>query len=213
VNVIDALALSPSAAAPSHDVSEPHRLRGRYITTLIALLVLAVALPARAFTVERSEARYADERFQYELVVRLDAPIDKVDEVLRDYSKYPSLDDRILTSKVLARPAEDVVMLETTVRFCLGPFCRNVKRVERVEESKYVLLAVADPTRSDVEFGETRSELTPALHGTTRVKYVTSVVPGFWVPAVGGRRMMLKTLERATSDLFMNVEKKANPAP
>jgi hypothetical protein len=200
VNVIDAPALSP-----------PQRHRARDVTKLTAALLLVAALPARAFTIEHSEARYVDERFQYELVVTLDAPIDRVDAVLRDYSQYPSLDARILTAKVLERPAQDVIMLETTVRICLGPFCRNVKRVERVEESKFVLLAVADPARSDVEFSETRSELTSALHGTTRVTYATSVVPGFWVPAVGGRRMMLKTLETATSDLFKNVEKKAKP--
>jgi hypothetical protein len=42
------------------------------------------------------------------------------------------------------------------------------------------------------------------------VKYVTSVVPDFWVPPLGGRRMMLKMLETETSDLFMNVEAKAS---
>jgi hypothetical protein len=78
-----------------------------------------------------------------------------------------------------------------------------------VQESKYVLLAVADPERSDVKFSETRSELSPAHHGATRVKYVTNVVPGFWVPPVGGRRMLLKTLETETRDLFMSVEEKA----
>jgi len=208
VNVIDAHASSPPPAAPLTRGSR--RSGARAVTTLTAALLLSVTLPARAFTIEHSEARYVDKRFQYELVVKLDAPIDRVDAVLRDYAEYPSLDGRILTARILERPAPDVVMLETTVRICLGPFCRNIKRVERVEESKHALLAVADPARSDVEFSETRSELTPALHGTTRVKYVTSVVPGFWVPALGGRRMMLKTLETATSDLFMNVEKQAS---
>lgn len=168
--------------------------------------------PARAFTIEHSEARYADKHFKYELVVTLDAPIDKVEQVLRDYAEYPSLNDRILSSKVLGRPERDVALLETTVRVCFGPFCRNVKRVERVQEGRNVLLAITDPSRSDVISGETRSELSATHHGTTRVKYVTDVVPGFWVPAVGGRRMMLKLLETETSDLFMNVEKRAQRA-
>lgn len=170
------------------------------------------AAPASAFTIEHSEARYAEKHFKYELTVTLDAPIDRVNEVLRDYDEYPSLNERILSAKVLGRPERDVALLETTVRVCLGPFCRNVTRVERVLESRYVLLAIADPNRSDVVSGETRSELSPTLHGTTRVKYVTDVVPGFWVPAVGGRRMMLKLLESETSDLFMAVERKAQQA-
>ena len=170
------------------------------------------AAPASAFTIEHSEARYTDKHFTYELTVTLDAPIDRVNEVLRDYDEYPSLNERILSAKVLGRPEHDVALLETTVKVCLGPFCRNVTRVERVLESQYVLLAIADPNRSDVKSGETRSELSPTLHGTTRVKYVTDVVPDFWVPAVGGRRMMLKLLESETSDLFMNVEKRAQQA-
>jgi hypothetical protein len=177
-------------------------------TGWFAALMLWVA-PAQAFTIEHSEARYADEQFKYELVVTLDAPIDKVEQVLRDYAEYPSLNERILSSKVLGRPEHYVALIETIVKVCFGPFCRNVTRVERVLESRNMLLAVADPKRSDVVSGETRSELSTTHHGTTRVKYVTKVVPSFWVPPLGGRRMMLKLLETETSDLFMNVEKRA----
>ncbi|WP_161810618.1 SRPBCC family protein [Steroidobacter agaridevorans] len=181
----------------------PHR------HALLAAALLLSAPAAGAFTIERSEARYVDKRFRYELIVTLDAPIERVDEVLRDYADYPSLNHRILESKILERPAPDTVTLETTVEVCFGWFCRNVTRVERVQESKYALLAVADPERSDVKFSETRSELSTGHHGATRVKYVTNVVPGFWVPALGGRRMLLRTLENETRDLFMNVEEKA----
>ncbi len=201
-----------------------HMPSGRWMTALKsrwqnrpALLLAALlssAPAAHAFNIEHSEARYADKHFQYELVVTLDAPIERVEAVLRNYAEYPSLNHRILRSSVLERPAPDVVTLETKVEVCFGWFCRNVTRVERVQESKYALLAVADPKRSDVKFSETRSELTPGHHGATRVKYVTNVVPAFWVPPVGGRRMLLRTLEKETRDLFMNVEQKAQgPAP
>jgi uncharacterized membrane protein len=181
--------------------------------TLLAATALLSAPAAGAFNIEHSAARYVDKHFRYELVVTLDAPIERVDEVLRNYADYPSLNRRIISSKVLERPAPDVATLETTVEVCFGWFCRNVTRVERVQESKYTLLAVADPERSEVKFSETRSVLSPGLHGTTRVKYETNVVPGFWVPPVGGRRMLLRTLENETRDLFMSVEEKARDAP
>jgi hypothetical protein len=176
---------------------------------LFAAALLLLAPAARAFNIEQSEARYVDKHFRYELVVTLDAPLDRVDAVLRDYADYPSLNHRILSSTVLERPAPDVVTLETKVQVCFGWFCRNVTRVERVQESKHTLVAVADPERSDVKFSETRSELSPGLHGATRVKYVTNVIPGFWLPPIGGRRMLLRTLESETRDLFMNVEQRA----
>jgi len=169
------------------------------------------ALPAHAFEIERSEARYADKRYEYELVATIDAPIDRVTAILRDYEHYPDLDARILTAKVLERTSSDVLTLSTTLRACFGPICRNVRRVERVEESPEGLAAIADPSRSDVRFGETRTVLSTV--GTrTKVTYHTSITPGFWVPAIVGRRLMLSTLESATTDLFMNVEMRAKSA-
>ena len=162
-----------------------------------------------AFEIEKSDTRYVDRRYQCELSVKLDAPPDKVEAVLRDYERYPSLDTRILQARVLERPEPNVVVLETTVRVCFGWFCRNVTRVERVQESQHALAATADPHRSDVKFGETSTQLAPDENGGTLVHYRTSITPGFWIPAVVGRRWMLRTLEDASGDLFMNVEMRA----
>jgi Polyketide cyclase / dehydrase and lipid transport len=179
----------------------------------LALGVLAAislrAGAAGAFEIEHSETRYVNKRYQCDLNVRLDAPLDRVEAVLRDYEKYPSLDTRILEARVIDRPAANVAMLETKLRLCLGWFCRNVNRVERVEESQHALAATADPSRSDVKYGETHLQLAPGEHGGTLVRYSTSITPGFWTPSVFGRRWMLRTLEDATTDLFMNVEMKA----
>jgi hypothetical protein len=176
-----------------------------------ALLVSASlwAVTAGAFEIEKSDTRYVDRRYQCELSVKLDAPPDKVEAVLRDYERYPSLDTRILQARVLERPEPNVVVLETTVRVCFGWFCRNVTRVERVQESQHALAATADPHRSDVKFGETSTQLAPDENGGTLVHYRTSITPGFWIPAVVGRRWMLRTLEDASGDLFMNVEMRA----
>lgn len=179
----------------------------------LALAVLAAtslwAGAAGAFEIEHSETRYANRRYQCDLNIKLDAPLDKVEAVLRDYEKYPALDTRILEARVIERPAPNVAMLETKLRVCLGWFCRNVSRVERVEESPHALAATADPSRSDVKFGETRLQLLPGENGGTLVHYRTSITPGFWIPAVVARRWMLRTLEDASSNLFMNVETKA----
>ena len=177
----------------------------------VALLASALlwAATAGAFEIEKSETRYADRRYQCELSVKLDAPPDKVQAVLRDYERYPALDTRILQARVLERPEPNVAVLETTVRVCFGWFCRNVTRVERVQESEHSLAATADPSRSDVKFGETSTQLSPDENGGTLVHYRTSITPGFWIPAVVGRRWMLRTLEDASGDLFMNVEMRA----
>lgn len=179
---------------------------------LVGFALMAASLWAAAahgFEIERSQTRYVNRRYQCELSIKLDAPLEKVEAILRDYERYPSLDTRILQARVLERPTADVALLETTLRACFGPFCRNVTRVERVEESMHALAATADPARSDVRFGETHTQLSVAEHGGTRVQYRTSITPSFWIPSIVGRRWMLNTLEEATGDLFMNVEIRA----
>lgn len=180
--------------------------------SLVLLFICAPYESARAFEIEHSATHYRDKHYQFEFVALLDAPTDRVEAVLRDYERYPKLDPRILEARVLERPADYVVVLETIVRACFGPFCRNVKRVERVEESPRELAAVTDAARSDVRFGETRTMLSMS-EGRTRVSYRTSVEPAFWIPRFVGRRWMLSTLEDATTALFMNVERRAKEEP
>jgi hypothetical protein len=173
-----------------------------------ALTFILLAAGAGAMSIERADARYADKQYQFELVAMLDAPLEHVQSVLRDYEHYPALDARILEARVLERPSEHVALLLTTLRMCFGPFCRNVRRVERVEEGPSTLSAIADPERSDVSSGETHTTLTAVGRGT-QVTYRTAISPSFWIPAVIGRRWMLNKLNEATVELFRHVELRA----
>lgn len=178
------------------------------ISRLAPLVFLAAGPTAQAFTIEHSAARYADRRYHCELTVTLDAPPERVEAVLRDYERYPMLDARILDARVIGRPQENVATLATTLRACFGWFCRNVHRIERVEERPDGLIAITDGERSDVRFGETHT-LLEAADGGTRVTYRTSITPDFWIPSLVGRRWMLNTLDQATRELFRNVEAQA----
>ena len=81
--------------------------------SFVAAAVLACAslwaAAAGAFEIEKSETRYVDRRYQCDLSVKLDAPPDKVEAILRDYERYPSLDTRILRARVMERPGEDAL--------------------------------------------------------------------------------------------------------
>jgi hypothetical protein len=158
--------------------------------------------------ISKADARYQDREYRVELDLILDATPEQVQAVLRDYANYPGLDTSILESKVLSRPDAATVMLYTKLRACSGLFCRTVKRVERVHESAFELLAVVEPEQSDVLSGRTHTVL-QTLDGHTRVRYQTSVSPKFWVPGLIGRPLMLRTLREASLDLFRRVEARA----
>lgn len=185
----------------------------RRVHPLLAIVMLTLPMFSDAFTIEHVSTRYFERRYECELVLTVDAPLDRVLAVLRDYERYPALHPRILQAHVIERPQDGVALLETVVRACFGPFCRNVRRTERVEERALELSAYTDPARSDVRFGETHTRLEPLPGGGVRIDYHTSVSPGFWIPPLVGRRWMLRTLEDAALDLFRNVEKRAQEAP
>ena len=172
------------------------------------LLCLLAGGPSYALTIEHANASYKDKHYEFEMIAIVDAPVERVQAVLRDYESYKELDPRILDAHVIERPTDYISILETTLHVCFGPFCRNVKHVEHVEEAPLQLSAIADPERSDVKYGETRMKLSVS-EGRTRVSYHTSIVPNFWIPAVAGRRWLLNTLADGTTDLFRQVEKKA----
>ena len=184
-------------------------LRQSWIGALgLALLALQITPDAQALTIEYSNARYVDKHYEFELTALIDAPVDRVQAVLRDYEAYKQLDPRILEARVVARPEPYSAILQTTLHVCFGPFCRNVRRLERVEEAPLQLSATTDPAHSDVKFGETRMKLSVS-DGKTRVSYQTSIVPNFWIPPFTGRRWLLNTLADGTIDLFRQVERKA----
>jgi hypothetical protein len=188
-----------------------HRSRVNcWLPPFVSLVAATTSSGAWAFEVQRAEAIFVDEEYRFEMTALLDASVHAVEPVLRDYEGYRALDARILDARVIERDqAQHTATLETTLRACVGPICRNVKRIERVEESPGALVAITDATRSDMELGETRMKLESTEDGRTRVIYRTRLKPAFWIPALVARRIMLETLEDATIDLFRNVEKRA----
>jgi hypothetical protein len=186
--------------------------RGAIARCIAAMAALALSQAAPAFDLQRAEPTFVDGEYRFEMTAVLDAPIDAVESILRNYENYPTLDSRILEASVLERPAADVAILATTLRACFGPVCRSVKRIERVEEKPRELLAITDASRSQVKFGETHMRLASQGANRTLVNYRTRLRPAFWIPAIVARRLMLETLEDATLELFHSVERQARAA-
>src|SRR4051794_33813296 len=127
----------------SHALFLPRASSARLFFTELAFACMFVSVPSHALTIEHEKASYNDKHYEFEMVALVDAPLDRVQSVLRDYESYKQLDPRILDARVLERPTSYVTILETTLHVCFGPFCRDVKRVERVEEAPLQLSAVA----------------------------------------------------------------------
>jgi len=183
-------------------------MKGRFSWLLVGLAWFGAA---QALEIEHVESKYQDKQYRLALTLVLDVSAERVQAVLRDYRNYPRLDARILEANVLRRESPEVLLLYTKLHACFGVFCRNVKRVERVQERSDDLQAVVLPEQSEVSSGETRTQLTP-LGARTRITYTSGIAPGFWIPPFVGRPLMLRTLREASIELFRNVERQAQDA-
>ena len=180
----------------------------RTLQLCLALASLSWPLYTLALDVTHADAQYVNEKFRLDLTVVVNAPLAQVETVLRDYARYPALDERIVEAKVLERVSDSRVLLFTKLRACSGVFCRTVNRVEQVDERFGELTAQVLPDRSDMLAGTTHTVLT-AEGSRTRIAYMTELSPNFWVPSIFGRSLMLRTLREASIELFRNVEKQA----
>jgi hypothetical protein len=186
------------------------RLRSR---TLRVAAILAVAWlsalaahAALAIEVEQLDVRRAEDRYVVEFRAQLDAPVDQVGAVLKDYEHYPDLDPRILESW---RDKDVPGRLHTRLRGCVGAIlCRSMRRVEAIEEQPAGLTATAIAGQSDVTYGLTQSHW-EARGGGTVLSYRLEIEPEFWVPPIIGPRLMISTLREGTLSLFTNVERVA----
>jgi hypothetical protein len=176
---------------------------------ILGVVVLALSPAVDALEVEQLDVSYQKDRYVVVFSAQLDAPADAVGAVLKYYDQYPELDPRITESRVLSRDRLSHVRLFTRMRGCLGSLmCRSMQRVEEIEEQPEELLAIAVLAESEVRFGVTRSHWT-ANQGGTALTYRMEIMPKFWIPALFGRRLMIKTLREGTLSLFTNVESAA----
>jgi hypothetical protein len=176
---------------------------------MLACVAITLLPPAaRALSVQSLEASLRDGVYRISLTARVDAPVESVAAVLTDYAAYRELDPRIRASTVLPSDERGGELVRTVVRACAGFFCRNVERVERVEQHDGELLATVIPERSQLQRGFTRTTWEAADEATS-VTYQVEFVPDFWVPSAIGRRYAERVLKASTLELFGNVEKRA----
>ncbi len=177
---------------------------------LLALGLLA-GRPGLALQVEQVQAWFHDGEYRLTMTATLAAPLSRVESVLRDYAQYPQLDARILDARVLTHLSATQLELMTRINVCFSFLCREVERVEQVDERPGELLATVIPQRSDAERGSTHTRLS-AQGARTRVVYATRIVPKFWVPALFARSLMLRSLRDSTITLFERIEQRAAQA-
>ena len=137
----------------------------------------------------------------------LDAAPAAVRAVLTDYDHLDRLTPAILESRLLERAAAGALVY-TRTRACAGWFCRELRKVERVEVTGDTIVATALPARSNVTMSRTAWRITPAGSGT-RIAWESSFDPAFRVPPLVGPALIKRALVRESAVHAAAIERSA----
>lgn len=185
---------------------------------LVALSSALCSAGLAASTLERIDVRRSDGRYQLSGEVLIDATRASVFAVITDYDGLAALDEGIADSHIVERINATTTLVYTRLTGCVLLFCRDVERIERVEElsdSEIVARVVPDPAH-DIRFSQSRWQLSTEAGGT-RVHYETEVDPAFWVPPLIGPSLVQRVLRQRVAGTLANIEQAARkrdmPAP
>ncbi|MEJ2513654.1 MAG: SRPBCC family protein [Gammaproteobacteria bacterium] len=178
-----------------------------------AALLFCLPVSASALEVVAVDTAAESRSIRVELEVVLDAPMDRVIDVLTDYDRIHELHPRFRDSGDLGSPAPGVTEVYTVFRGCLAVFCRTVRRVERLQRTPTGLLAVEVPGRSDFAEGRTEWRFRAEGNQRTRLYYRAVLEPDFLLPPLFGRRVLAEMTRETTVEMLAAAERVARGEP
>jgi len=178
---------------------------------LLALCLLSAADAALAARVDDLFVAHEKGVFTVRGTFIIDAPPAAVRAVLTDFEHLGRLTPAILESHVVGSEA-GAALVATRSRACAGWFCRELKKVERVEVGADTIVATALPAQSNVVMSVTRWRLSRAGSGT-RVAWESRFDPLFMVPPLFGPALIKRALAREAAVHADAIERSARAAP
>jgi hypothetical protein len=172
-----------------------------------AMLALGLWAPAAvAGTIERLETTHANGRYTVSFEVVLDAPRDRVWQIMTDYERLPRVSKIIVESRILKQENAHRHRVGVTLEACVLIFCKTVKRVVDIEARPQTEIVVTDdPAFSNFSYAVERWRV--AAEGSrTRLNYTAEVVPDFFIPPLIGPPVVKYFLRREIRLTALEVE-------
>jgi hypothetical protein len=162
-----------------------------------ALLALGLWAPAAmAGTIEQLETTHANGRYTVSFEVVLDAPRDRVWQIMTDYERLPRVSKIITESRILKQADANHHRVGVTLEACVLIFCKTVKRVVDIEARPQTEITVTDdPAFSNFSYAVERWRV-GAEDSRTRLNYSAEVVPEFFIPPLIGPPVVKYFLRR-----------------
>ncbi len=161
----------------------------------------------------RSEVRREGDNFLIQLEMQIEAPRDRVYQLLTDYDHLQQLSETIVKSRRLSGQGEQT-RVEIITEGCVLFYCRTIRQVQTATElGRGYLKLIDDEQQSDFQYGRTLWHITAENNGLTRVTLSADMQPRFWVPPIIGTTLFRHKLLKESAALINNLEQRANHEP
>ncbi len=183
--------------------------------TVACVLLLAVSYPrfAPAAEIERITVTHDDIAFEITFDGVVDAPAQRVHDVLTDYSHLDKLSQAITAVHIEPAPDGHGERVSTVLNACVWFFCNRVVQVEDVTEPESnTIAAQIAPGAGDFKSGSSLWRII-AEGSRTRLHYEARRVVAIWVPPVIGPWAIERTMREQLKSSITVVERLANQTP
>ena len=136
----------------------------------------------------------------------VDAPAQKVYELLSDYAHLDRLTPAIVAITVQPTPWGAGQRVRSVLRSCFLAFCKDVVAVEDITQSnEQTIVAEIVPGVGDFQGGHSRWRI-QAAGSRTQLYYEATRIPRFWVPPLLGSWMIKATMRNQLESSMANLE-------
>jgi len=178
-----------------------------YLRCLAATLLLFTASYCEAAQIVEVQVEQADGAYHIYFEILVNAPRDRIHDVLSDYENLHEMSPGIISSELLSGEAGGDAKIDIRLKPCVWVLCRKMRKVSMVSINAYGgIVYKTVPELSDFKGGKeqviVKASQTP---GQTRVTYNASLVPDFFVPPLIGswliRKHVIQNLEVSSKRL------------
>lgn len=170
------------------------------------LLPMCIQFHAFAGSLDEVIVFEKDGVYHINVTAEIAATEEHVRQVLTDYEHVYRLNDSVIESKVLESSIDGKVQVQSLVLCCTTLFCREATRVDEISELESGdLQAVIIPEQSDFRSGTAVWEITP-MGENTRLTYIASIEPDFFIPPVLGTQMVINNMRNEFKTTFYRIE-------
>ena len=178
--------------------------------TLAGVFALALATTGYAADVEKASITVEGEAYAYEFVATLNAPAAEVLNVITDFDALKRLNDHIVDSRILARPADGPFKRLLRIERCILSFCFDLIFVEYVEQREMSVTTTIEPDGSTFHAGTSIWAVAALEDGSTRLSVNASQTPDFWIPPVIGELVLERVFLSEMEETAKRIEVLAN---